>query len=104
MKRGEIWWAEMEPPVGRRPVVLLSREAAYQIRSKVTIAPVTTRIRGIQTEVGVGPEDGLPRRSVVDCDSLATIPKACLKKRIGLLNATKLQAVNDAIKFALELP
>nr|BAL56656.1 hypothetical conserved protein [uncultured Acetothermia bacterium]BAL59325.1 hypothetical conserved protein [Candidatus Acetothermum autotrophicum] len=74
MKRGEIWWAEMEPPVGRRPVVLLSREAAYQIRSKVTIAPVTTRIRGIQTEVGVGPEDGLPRRSVVDCDFALELP------------------------------
>ncbi len=104
MRRGEVWWAEMEAPAGPRPVVLVSRDAVYQVRGKVTIAPITTRIRGIRTEVKVGPADRLRRQSVVDCDNLATIPKAWLKRRMGLLSPAKLHAVNDAIKFALELP
>lgn len=60
MRRGDIWWAELPPPTGRRPVVLLSRDEAYAIRALVTVAPVTTRIRQIPAEVPLGPEDGLP--------------------------------------------
>jgi len=104
VKRGEVWWADLELPIGRRPVVLISRDIVYRVRAKVTIAPVTTRIRGIPTEVELGPEDGLPRRCVVDCDSLVTIPKAWLKQQIALLNAEKIRKLNEAIKFALDLP
>ncbi len=51
MKRGEIWWAELAPPAGRRPVLLLSRNEAYAVRELVMVAPLTTRIRGIPSEV-----------------------------------------------------
>jgi mRNA interferase MazF len=51
MRRGEIWWAELEPPAGRRPVVLLSRDEAYKIRSLIIVAPITARIRRIASEV-----------------------------------------------------
>lgn len=104
MRRGEVWWSEIEPLAGPRPMVLVSRDTAYRIRGKVTVAPITTHVRGIQTEVSVGPADGLPRQSVVDCDSLATIPKNWLKRRMSFLSTAKIKAVNDAIKFALELP
>ena len=58
MRRGEVWWAELPRPIGRRPVVLLSRDEAYAVRNAVTIAEVTTTIRGIPVEVPLGPEDG----------------------------------------------
>ena len=104
MSRGEVWWANLPPPAGRRPVLLLSRDAAYAVRSLVTVAPITTRIRGIPSEVPLGLDDGLPRRCVVNLDSITTIPKDCLASRLAALRATKLVAVNTAIKYALGLP
>lgn len=103
MKRGEVWWADIPPPVGRRPVVLVSRDEAYRIRALVTVAPVTTRIRGIKVEVNLGPQEGLPRKCVANCDSLATIPKAWLESRITRLTATKVREIDVAIRFALGL-
>ena len=104
MRRGEMWWADLPPPAGRRPVLLLSRNAAYAVRSLVTIAPITTRIRNIPSEIPIGPEDGLPRRCVVNLDSITTIPKDALWRRLTALHATKVVAVNTAIKYALALP
>jgi hypothetical protein len=69
MKRGEVWWADLPPPTGRRPVVLLSRDEAYAVRALVTVASVTTRIRSIPAEVPLGPEDGLPRDCVANLDN-----------------------------------
>ena len=78
MQRGDVWWANLPPPSGRRPVVLLSRDEAYAARALVTVAPVTTRIRNIPVEVILGPQDGLPRRCVVNLDTITTISKANL--------------------------
>ena len=103
MKRGEVWWASLPKPAGRRPVVLLSRDEAYQVRNLVTIAPVTTRIRDIPVEVRLGPSDGLPRGCAINLDTIITIPKSALADRIAFLNPEKLQALNEAIKFALDL-
>ncbi|MDQ6713947.1 MAG: type II toxin-antitoxin system PemK/MazF family toxin [Candidatus Dormibacteraeota bacterium] len=61
VKPGEIWWAELPRPAGRRPVILLSRDEAYEVRRLVTVAPVTTRVRGIPVEVPLSPKDGIPR-------------------------------------------
>ena len=66
MKRGEVWWADLPAPVGRRPVLLLSRDRAYAVRSAVTVAFVTTVIRGIPVEVRLGPADGMPKDCVVN--------------------------------------
>ena len=79
MKRGEIWWASLPKPAGRRSVVLLSRDEAYQVRNLFTIAPVTTRIRDIPVEVRLGPSDGLPRGCAINLDTIVS-PKATLKK------------------------
>ena len=101
MRRGEIWWAELEPPVGRRPVLLLSRNEAYSVRSLVIVAPVTTRIRGIPSEVPLGADDGLPQDCVANLDTITTIPKDCLRSRLAVLSAKKLKEIEAAIHFAL---
>lgn len=104
MKRGEVWWARLPDPVGRRPVVLLSRDSAYRVRSAVTVAPVTRTIRNIPVEVLLDQKDGLPSRCVVNLDDVTTISKSLLKERITVLSAERLQQVDDAIRFALDLP
>jgi len=103
VKRGEVWWADLGPPARRRPVVLLSREEAYAVRALVIVAPVTTRIRGIPSEVLLGPEDDLPRTCVANLDTITTIAKASLKERLTSLSAEKLKAVEMAIHFSLGL-
>lgn len=103
MRWGEVWWAELPGPFGRRPVVLLSREEAYAIRDQVVVAPVTTRIRGIRSEVPLGPEQGLPKRCVANLDTIGTIPKLALRERIALLPRETVQAFNAAVRFALGL-
>ncbi|PWB79243.1 MAG: hypothetical protein C3F08_07235 [Candidatus Methylomirabilota bacterium] len=103
MRRGEIWWAELPAPAGTRPVVLLSRDEAYPVRRLVTVAPVTTRVRRIASEVLLGPEDGLPRSCVVNLDTIITIAKDSLRGHIANLSQTKLRAVEEALHFALGL-
>jgi len=103
LKRGEIWWAELPAPAGRRPVVLLSRDEAYSVRELVTIAPVTTRIRGLAVEVPLGREDGMPKACAVNLDTITTVPKVALKDRITYLRAATRRALDDAIRFALAL-
>jgi len=104
MRRGEVWWAELPLPVGRRPVVLLSRDEAYVVRNAVTVAEVTSTIRGIPVEVDLGPEDGLPKKCVVNLDTIVTIRKDLLIERIALLRDEKIDQIDSAIKFALSLP
>jgi mRNA interferase MazF len=103
MRRGEIWWAELEPPTGRRPVVLLSRDESYGVRSLVIVAPVTTRVRNIPTEVPLGTDDGMPQDCVANLDTITTIPKSCLHSRLTILSSRKLEEVEVAIHFALGL-
>jgi len=101
MRRGEIWWAELEPPAGRRPVALLSRNEAYSVRSLIVVAPVTTRIRRIPSEVPLGTDDGMPQDCVANLDTITTIPKDCLQSRITALSGKKLREVESATCFAL---
>ena len=103
MKRGEVWWAELPVPAGRRPVLLLSRDEAYEIRDFVIVAPVTTRMRHIPSEVSLGLEDGLPKACVVNLDTITTIGKSRLQERIAVLSHQKMEAVEAALHFALGL-
>ena len=103
MRRGEVWWAELPKPAGRRPVVLLSRDEAYAVRELVTVSPVTTRVRGIPSEVPLGESDGLPRACAANLDTITTVPKQMLTGCIAVLEPPKLAAVDRAIRFALGL-
>ena len=103
MRRGEIWWAELTPPAGRHPVLLLSRDEAYAVRELVNVVPVTTRMRHISSEVPLGPEEGLPKLCVVNLDTITTIAKRSLQERLVPLSPEKLKAVEAALHFALGL-
>ena len=103
MRRGEVWWAQLPLPVGRHPVVLLSRDEAYVVRNAITVAEVTSTIRGIPVEVELGPEEGLPKKCVVNLDTIVTIRKDLLIERIAILRDEKIAQINSAIKFALSI-
>jgi mRNA interferase MazF len=103
MHRGEVWWTELPQPIGKRPVLLLSRDAAYSVRTSVTVAVITRTIRNIPVEVLLGQEDGMPTECVVNLDNILTIPKSRLTERVTTLSAEKMTAVAKAIVFALDL-
>ena len=81
--------------------MLLSRNEAYGVRSLVIVAPVTTRIRHIPSEVPLGIDDGMPQECVANLDTITTIPKVCLQNRLTILNAKKMKEVEAAIYFGL---
>ena len=103
MHRGEVWWADLPKPTGRRPVLLLSRNAAYAVRTSVTVAPITKNIRSIPTEVKLGKGDGMPAECVVNLDDIITVRKSRLSERLTVLAPEKMEEVRRAIVFALDL-
>jgi len=103
MRRGEIWWVNLPSPVGRRPVLLLSRDTAYQVRISLTVAAITRTIRHIPVEVSLKSEDGMPENCVVNLDEIMTIPKSLLTEPITTLSRQKMALVGRAISFALDL-
>jgi mRNA interferase MazF len=84
-------------------VVLLSRDEAYSVRSLVIVAPVTTRIRNVPSEVPLVADDGVPHDCVANLDTITTIPKECLHSRLTTLSPRKLKEIEAAIHFALGL-
>ena len=103
MRRGEVWWAELSAPAGRRPVLLVSRNEAYAVRELVTVAPLTTRVRGIPTEVPLDKADGMPKPCAVNLDSITTIPKTLLRSRLSALTPVRMAYVDRALRYALGL-
>ena len=101
MKRGDIYRVDFPAPVGRRPVVLVSRNESYSVRSRCIVVPLSRTVRGIPTEVRVGPADGLPKAGVANADEIVTIPRALLRKRITALADTRLHELDRALSFAL---
>ena len=103
MRRGEIWWAQLSGPAARRPVLLLTCNAAYAVRTSVTVAPLTTTIRDIPVEVFLGSQQGLPRECVVNLDEVQTVRKERLIRLLTTLSPEVMMQVDQALKFALDL-
>jgi len=103
MQKGDIWWANLPEPIGRRPVALLSRNEAYEVRNSVTVAEVTSTIRDIPVEVRIGKRENIPKECVINLDTIITIRKELLDQKIIHLDSEKISEVDDAIKFALDL-
>jgi mRNA interferase MazF len=102
--RGDIVWADLGAGFGRRPVCVVTRDSAIEVLNALTCAPISRTIRGIPTEVEVGPEEGLAERCVINCDSLSTLPKQVLNSHpVGHLAPPKLDQLRDTIAFALQL-
>jgi mRNA interferase MazF len=103
MDRGEVWWADLPPPVGRRPVLIVTRSAAVAVWDQVVVAQVTRTTHGLPCEVALTQADGMPRDSFANCDVLLTVPKSRLARRITQLGSAKMREVNNALKFAMEI-
>ncbi|MHC4444838.1 MAG: type II toxin-antitoxin system PemK/MazF family toxin [Planctomycetota bacterium] len=103
-KQGEIWWADLPLPIGRRPVLVLTRSNALPQMSNVTVAPLTRTVRNIQSEVILSPEQGVPSSCAVTLDNILTIRKHALQKIIVELSEDMMHEVFKAIRFALAMP
>lgn len=103
MDRGEVWWANLPPPLGRRPVLIVTRSSAVPVRNQVVVAQVTRTRHHIPSEVGIDATDGMPQPCVVNCDVLLTVPKSLLLRRITRLSKLRLADLETALKFSLEL-
>ena len=101
MTRGEVRWYRFSPPDKKRPVVVLTRDSALEYLGEVTIAPVTTTIRDIPTEVVLGPGDGMPRESAVNLDHIQTVAKGRLGAVIATLAPSRMDEIRTALLFAL---
>ena len=104
MKQYEIRWALLPEPVGRRPVVLLSRTPAFTYLSRAVVAEVSTTIRSIPQEVRLGRPEGLDRTCVVNLDNIQAIHIDRIGDRIGSLGPRRHVEVKRALGFALDLP
>jgi mRNA interferase MazF len=99
--RGEVWWCEV-PEVGRRPVVVLSRDAAIPRLRRTLIGPCTTTIRGIPSEVLLEPgDDPIPLRSVVNLDSVESVSVGTLVERVGRLSDQRMRQICSALEVAV---
>src|SRR5918999_2032052 len=99
--RGEVWWCEL-PEVARRPVVVLSRDAAIPRLRRALIGPCTTTIRGIPTEARLEPtDDPIPRVSVVNLDSVESVSIATLVERLGRLSDDRMRQICNALAIAV---
>jgi mRNA interferase MazF len=103
MKRGEIRWYKFSHPDKRRPVLVLTRGSILEYLGEVTVAPITSTIRDIPSEVLLGREDGLEKDCAVNCDHLQTVSRAKLGGLLTTLPTSKLLEVRKAILFALGL-
>jgi mRNA interferase MazF len=100
--RGELWWCE-PPDIGRRPVVVLTRDAAIPRLRRALVAPCTTRIRGLPSEVVLEPgEDPIGRRSAVNLDSVESVSIGVLVARVGRLSDSRMRQICAALDVAVD--
>lgn len=99
--RGELWWGEAPDEKGR-PYLVISRDAANEVRRKVLVAPITRTIRGLPSELSLGPDEGLPTESVASFDNIQPITKALLVRRIGALGTDRLPLLCAAATATLD--
>ncbi len=104
MRQYEIRWARMPQPIGRRPVMLLSRDAAFGYLNKIIVAEVTATVRNIPEEVALGDVEGLAQASVVNFDNVHVVAKTCIGDRIGVPDASRIREVKRALGYALDWP
>lgn len=101
-RRGEVWWSEL-PDIGGRPVVVLSRDVAIPRLGRTLMAPCTTTIRGLPSEVLLEPGvDPVPRLCVVNLDSVESVSVGVLVDRLGRLSDERMRAICDALAVAVD--
>lgn len=101
IQQGQIWWGELPNDKGR-PYLVLTRQRAIERLAAVMVAPVTTRIRGLVSEVELGDADGMRRACVASLDNVKTIEKANLTRRVGYLAPGRWPEVYAALSAAID--
>lgn len=102
--RGDIIWADLGLPAGRRPVCVLTRDPAIDVLAGLVCAPVTRTIRGIRSEVKVGPTEGLGEVTVITCDNVITVPKSTLDGNpVGRLSFDARVRLDQALRYSLDI-
>lgn len=101
MKRGEVRWYKFSRPDKNRPVVILTRDSALEFLGEVTIAPITSTVRDIPSEVLLTREDGMPRECAVNLDHIQTVFRNKIGPLITTLSPMKLSEIRSALIFAL---
>jgi mRNA interferase MazF len=99
--RGDVRLFRFAPPDKQRPVVVLTRDSIVDRLSRLTVAPLTSTIRGVASEVALGTEDGLKQPCAVNLHNIVTVPKEGLGRRVAQLDERRLDEICDAIAFAL---
>ena len=103
MKRGEIRWYKFKSPDKKRPVLILTRDSIIEYLGEVTVAPVTSTVRDIPSEVFLSKHDGMKRDCAINLDHIQTVSKGRIGSLITALSAEKLEQVREAILFALDV-
>jgi mRNA interferase MazF len=103
MKHGDIRWYKFVRPDKKRPVLILTRDSVLEYLNEVTIAPITSTVRNIPSEVFLTKADGMLRDCAVNCDHLQTVPKGKIGPLITSLLPAKMVDVGQAIRFALDI-
>ena len=101
MRRGEVRWYRFDAPDKRRPVLVLTRDSALEFLGEATVAPVTSVIRDIPSEVVLGRDEGMPRECAVNLDHLQTVSRGRIGALITTLPQARMAEVRDALQFAL---
>jgi mRNA interferase MazF len=103
VRRGEVRWYKFRNPDKKRPVVILTRDSILEYLGEVTIAPVTSTVREIPSEVFLSTQDGLRNDCVINCDHIQTVSKSGIGSLITTLSEEKLDEIRGAVCFALNL-
>jgi mRNA interferase MazF len=103
VNRGDVCWYNFKTPDKKRPVLVMTRDSAILVLNSVTIAPITSTIRSIPTELVLTEEDGLPHTCAANFDNLQTVPKGQIGDRITRLSRRRMQEAAAAVSFALAL-
>jgi mRNA interferase MazF len=101
VNRGDVCWYTFAAPEKRRPVLILTRESAIAVLNSVTVAPITSTIRSIPTEIILTKDDGLPNTCAANFDNMQTVPKSNIGNRITRLTPRKMKEARTAVAFAL---
>lgn len=103
MSRGDVWMLDLGGSAGRRPAVIMTRQAVIPYVNKVTVAEITTSNKGYPTEVPIGQKANLPRESFVQLDNIQTVPKSRFVKYVGALDLPTMRTIGRKAILALGL-
>ena len=101
MNRGEVRWYKFQNPDKKRPIVILTRNSALDFLGEITVAPVTSTIRDIPSEVLLSPQDGMPRDCAINLDHIQTVSRGRVGSLITTLRPGKMQEIRSSLLFAL---